>query len=199
MKKYYAVIDVETDGTSPDEHQLLEVACVMLDSKLRRIGEFNELVTPCGPLNMSSYVEGMHKKSGLLKDLEAMAETQFYFEVDEKFQAFLERYKNDDSQIILVGNSIGSLDIPFIRRYMRNAAKLLHYRSIDVSGMREGMQVLLNKAIPVDKVKGHRAMQDIEECIAEFLMLKRYLKYPRLYAMRDVLLRLVAKVSPRKN
>ncbi len=49
-KRGYAVVDVEATGRSPWRHRVVEVAVVLLDSRLRTEGEFSTLIDPAGPV-----------------------------------------------------------------------------------------------------------------------------------------------------
>jgi DNA polymerase III epsilon subunit-like protein len=50
MTTRYAIVDVETTGFSPREDRVVEVACVVIDARLREIGTFASLVDPGRPI-----------------------------------------------------------------------------------------------------------------------------------------------------
>jgi DNA polymerase-3 subunit epsilon len=58
MDVRYAVVDVETTGFSPREDRVVEVACVLLDARLRIAGGFSSLVDPGRPI--PHYATGVH-------------------------------------------------------------------------------------------------------------------------------------------
>jgi len=58
MDVRYAVVDVETTGFSPREDRVVEVACVLLDTRLQIAGGFSSLVDPGRPI--PQYATGVH-------------------------------------------------------------------------------------------------------------------------------------------
>ena len=74
----------------------------------------------------------------------------------------------------LCGNSIGQ-DRRFIVRYMPALAEFLHYRSVDVSSVKEIARRWYPEALAAApaKAESHRALDDIRESIAELLYYRR--------------------------
>ncbi len=79
----------------------------------------------------------------------------------------------------LCGNSIG-VDRRFLDRYIRELDGYLHYRSIDVSSLKE----LCRRWYPAiyrkrpGKAEQHRALEDIQESIAELRYYREQLFVP---------------------
>lgn len=169
----YAFTDIETTGTNLDKDCVLEVACIVTDGRFREKGRFQSLVSPKQSSldQMGDYVRNMHTENGLLAELEGTRPLMGMVEKD--FAKFLKRYKNPDAHMYIAGNSVGSLDIPFLRKYaprlwQHSAHKgPLHYRYFCVSSFGIGIKLATGVYPEITKPRGHRAMEDIEECIKE--------------------------------
>jgi oligoribonuclease len=72
-----------------------------------------------------------------------------------------------ERKVPLCGNTIGQ-DRRFLIRYMPRLHDYFHYRSIDVSTVKELVQRWYpGSAYKYDKAKEHEAMNDIRESVAE--------------------------------
>jgi len=82
--------------------------------------------------------------------------------------AFLQEHITEVRSVPLCGNSIGT-DRRFLAQYLPEIENFLHYRSVDVSTIKELMKrwnpTLLGAA--PRKGEGHRAMDDIRESVQE--------------------------------
>ena len=115
---------------------------------------------------MNDFVREMHTKSGLLPEIErstvSVADTQ------QATMDYIKQYIPKPSSAPLCGNSIGT-DRRFLSRYMNDLDEYLHYRSIDVSSLKE----LCRRWNPPvyrkrpGKAENHRALDDIRESIEE--------------------------------
>ena len=169
-----AWIDIETTGLDPETGHILEVAVVLTDVRLKEVDRFHSLVKVGDrPVVMDDFVLKMHNDNGLLHEL---AKAQF--EIDEAETLLCNFFSacngGDKKNIVLCGNSIPSLDLPFLRKHMPRIFDCVHYRTIDVTAVRLGMEVLLQTEIPVQKGGSHRAMDDVLACIDEFAQLQRF-------------------------
>ena len=115
--------------------------------------------------NMSDFVREMHVASGLLEELPhgvSLADAQ------TQLMAYLTEHVPSAGQAPLAGNTIGT-DRAFIARSLPKIDAHLHYRSVDVSSIKE----LVRRWFPrvyfnaPAKEGGHRAMADILESIRE--------------------------------
>ena len=82
--------------------------------------------------------------------------------------AFLRTHIPEAQTVPLCGNSIGT-DRRFLAAYMPDIEQFLHYRSVDVSTLKELIK-RWNPALLSDapkKAEGHRALDDIRESVAE--------------------------------
>ncbi len=115
---------------------------------------------------MDDFVRNMHTKSGLLPAIEAS--TVSLADAGKQVLAYLESQLPGPGTAPLCGNSIG-VDRRFLDRYLPEVDQYLHYRSVDVSSLKE----LCRRWYPSvykkrpDKKETHRALDDIRESIEE--------------------------------
>ena len=116
--------------------------------------------------SMDDFVRDMHTKSGLLTAIETS--TVSLAEAGDATLAFLREHIAEPRTVPLCGNSIGT-DRRFLAKHLPEIEEFLHYRSIDVSTVKElarrwRPEVL---ASAPDKAADHRALDDIRESLAE--------------------------------
>jgi len=164
-----AWMDLEMTGLDPQRHVIVEIATLVTDDQLAIVAEGPDLVIhqPAEALAaMDPVVTEMHTRSGLLTQIKASDLT--LSEAGEATMTFLREHLTDPGSVPLCGNSIGT-DRRFLARYLPELENLLHYRSIDVSTVKElarRWNPPLLKAAP-DKENSHRALGDIRESVAE--------------------------------
>jgi oligoribonuclease len=164
-----AWIDLEMTGLDPDRHTIVEIASLVTDDDLALIEEGPDLVihaTAEQIADMDEFVRAMHTRSGLLAEIEASTIT--IEDAAAQTLEFLKKHIADPGTVPLAGNSIGT-DRRFLARQMPEIEDYLHYRSVDVSTVKElcrRWRPQVHKAAPVKK-GGHRAMQDIRESVRE--------------------------------
>lgn len=161
-------IDCEMTGLDIDRDGLCEIAVIVTDFDLTPLDAGFELViNPGGDAlaHMNSFVRDMHTKSGLLPRIEAGVSVE---EAEGQVIEYLSKLVTAGRRPIVAGNTIG-MDRRFIAKYMPALEKTLHYRSIDVSTIKE----LSRRWFPASyfgapaKRGGHRALADIAESIQE--------------------------------
>ena len=164
-----AWIDLEMTGLDPARHTIVEIACLITDDDLVLIEEGPDLVVAATPeqlADMDEVVRTMHTRSGLLADIEAS--TLSLADAGAQTLAFLQRHIPKPRTVPLAGNSIGT-DRRFLAQLVPEVEDYLHYRSVDVSTIKElcrRWRPEVYKAAPAKK-GGHRALQDIRESVAE--------------------------------
>ena len=161
-------IDCEMTGLSLLTDALVEIAVLVTDSELNVIGEGVDVVIHAtdGQLeDMNDFVREMHTNSGLITEIPngitiAAAEA--------KIIAYLESASTVAGKSPLAGNSVG-VDRSFIDRDMPSLSAYLHYRTIDVSSIKELARRWYPKAYfnAPAKSGNHRALGDIQDSIAE--------------------------------
>jgi oligoribonuclease len=162
-------MDLEMTGLDPTRHVIVEIATLVTDDELAVIAEGPDLVVhqPAAALEqMEPVVRDMHTRSGLL---EAIAASTTSLDTAGKATLdFLREHIPEARTVPLAGNSIGT-DRRFLAAYLPDIENHLHYRSIDVSTIKE----LARRWYPavVDeapkKATSHRALDDIRESLDE--------------------------------
>lgn len=161
--------DLETTGLTVDGGGILEVACVITNRNLEDLGRFRVVVNPGEAVlgGMNDFVTDMHTQNGLLEEVRASKID--VEEADLLFAEFLKNYHNGfPKNVILAGNTLAGVDIPFLREFMPLSDSEMHYRYLDVTSLRIAGGIWNGKDPEYMKKSTHRAMDDIEECIEEF-------------------------------
>jgi len=162
-------MDLEMTGLDPGRHVVVEVATLVTDDNLGIVAEGPDIVvsaTEAQLAEMDDVVRRMHTESGLLDAI--AASTVSIEQASELTLAFIQEHIPEPRRVPLCGNSIG-VDRRFLRRYLPAVEDYLHYRSIDVSTVKE----LCKRWHPslyghAPKKSGtHRALGDIRESVAE--------------------------------
>ncbi len=147
---------------------LIEVAVVVTDYELEPVHPgFSIVIAPseAALANMGEFVRDMHAASGLLDELVhgvPMADAE------RQVLAYITEHVPTAGQAPLAGNTIGT-DRAFLAKHMPSVDAHLHYRSVDVSSIKE----LVRRWFPriyfnaPAKNGGHRALADILESIRE--------------------------------
>ncbi len=164
-------------GLDPDTHVIVEIATLITDDDLELIAEGPDLVIRADTdqlAAMDPVVREMHQKSGLLAMIEASTVT--LEEAGEATLEFLKAHIDTPRTVPLCGNSIGT-DRRFLARQLPEIEEFLHYRSIDVSTLKELARRWVPQAVAEapDKAGGHRAMDDIKESLDELRHYRRTL------------------------
>jgi oligoribonuclease len=161
-------IDCEMTGLDLVTDALVEIAVLVTDSELNVIGDGVELVihATAGQLEaMGDFVRQMHTSSGLITQI---PDGILIGKAEEEILAYLQSAGIEPGKSPLAGNSVG-VDRNFIARDMPLLSSYLHYRTIDVSTIKELARRWHPKvyfAAPA-KIGNHRALGDIQDSIAE--------------------------------
>lgn len=148
--------------------ELVEVAVVITDYELEPVHPgFSIVIAPseAALANMGDFVREMHATSGLLEQL---ADGVSIADAEQQVLAYITEHVPTAGQAPLAGNTIGT-DRAFIAQQMPSVDAHLHYRSVDVSSIKE----LVRRWFPrvyfnaPAKNGGHRALADILESIRE--------------------------------
>jgi oligoribonuclease len=161
-------IDCEMTGLDLGEDALIEIAVVVTDSSLIPLGDGVDIVIkpPDQALHqMSEFVRQMHGASGLTDQL---AHGTTLREAESQVMEYVLKHVPHEGKAPLAGNSV-STDRGFVDRDMPRLGRHLHYRTIDVSSIKELARrwyPRLYFAAP-EKLGGHRALADIYDSIDE--------------------------------
>lgn len=174
-------IDLEMTGLEPDRDVIVEIACVVTDSDLVLVDEGVDVVVHQADdalAVMDDFVRTMHTKSGLVEAIR-----QSTIDLTTAGATVLDHVREhvpDAGVAPLCGNSIGT-DRRFLARHLPELDGHFHYRSIDVSSIKE----LCRRWYPDDykkrpsKQEAHRALDDILESVAELRYYRDTLFKPR--------------------
>src|SRR5262245_7423606 len=168
-------IDLEMTGLDPNKCTIIEIATSVTEPDLEVVAEGPCLVVhqPEAALSvMSDYVRELHTRSGLVERV--CASTVSVDEAAAQTTAFLAQHCTKGASP-LCGNSVWK-DRAFLERYMPEVAAFLHYRTIDVSTVKE----LVRRWCPAHyhapkKKDAHRALDDIRESIEELKWYRTHL------------------------
>tara|TARA_B000000475_G_scaffold219421_1_gene182206 strand:+ start:266 stop:814 length:549 start_codon:yes stop_codon:yes gene_type:complete len=169
IKSVLAWMDLEMTGLNPKEDVIVEIATLLTNDDLEEIAAGPNLVIHQSAKkleNMSKHVEEMHTSSGLLDEIsKSIIDLSV---AGERTLDFLKDHIEKAGTVPLCGNSIGT-DRRFLSEGLPDLASFFHYRSIDVSTIKELAKrwnpEIINSA--PKKNGGHRALDDIRESVAE--------------------------------
>jgi len=156
-------------GLDPATCAIVEVASLVTDDDLEIVAEGPDLVVACPPAQlaaMDEVVTRMHTSSGLLAAIGASTIT--LEEAGRLTLAFVKEHVPEPRTVPLAGNSIGT-DRRFLAAQLPDIENWLHYRSVDVSTVKELARRWYPDALASApaKVGAHRAIDDIRESVAE--------------------------------
>lgn len=160
-------IDMEMTGLDPETCVVMEIATIVTDAQLNILAE--------GPViavhqsddvldNMDEWCTRVHGESGLTaRCRESKISVE---EAAKQTIGFLEQWV-DAGKSPLCGNTIGQ-DRRFLVKYMPELEDYFHYRSIDVSTIKELTRRWKPEILDGFEKKGvHLALDDIRESIEE--------------------------------
>ena len=148
--------------------ELVEVAVVITDYDLVAVDPgFTIVIKPDQDAfdHMNDFVTNMHRESGLLEEIPlgvSLADAEY------AVHEYILKFVPTPGTAPLAGNTIGT-DRTFLAKYMPRVDKHLHYRSIDVSSIKELSRRWFPRVYFNAPAKdgGHRALADIRESIRE--------------------------------
>ena len=162
-------MDLEMTGLDPTRHVILEIATLVTDDELAVVAEGPDVVVHQPPEAleaMEPVVREMHTRSKLLEAI--AASTTSLAVAGQATLDFIRQHVPEPNTVPLCGNSIGT-DRRFLAAYLPEIENYLHYRSVDVSTIKE----LARRWYPAvveeapKKVTTHRALDDIRESVDE--------------------------------
>jgi len=155
-------LDLEMSGLDPRQDKILEAAAVVTNFKLVPLETYETAVyQPSEVLaKMNDWCRQHHGASGLTSRVPGgISEAA----LDDSLCALADRYSLGNN-ITLAGNSI-SHDRRFIDSWLPRFSQRPHYRMVDVTSFKLVFENLFG--IPYPKRNHHRALEDIQESIAE--------------------------------
>lgn len=160
-------IDCEMTGLSIQDDALVEIAVLVTDENLNILGEGVNLVivtTPEKLAGMREEVRAMHTASGLINEIPNGVSLSA---AEDAVLQYLSNF-TQPGKSPLAGNSVG-MDRNFIARDMPRLNEYLHYRTVDVSSIKELARRWYPKVYfnAPKKTGNHRALGDIKDSIDE--------------------------------
>jgi oligoribonuclease len=155
-------------GLSLENDVLVEIAVLATDSELNVLGDGVDVVihAPAEKVaGMNDFVTAMHTNSGLITEIPEGISTSL---AEQAILTYLLSAGVAPGKSPLAGNSV-SVDRSFIARDMPLLNDFLHYRTVDVSSIKElarrwHPRVYFNSPT---KSGNHRALGDIQDSINE--------------------------------
>ena len=148
---------------------ILEIAALVTDDDLNLVADGPDLVVhqPVEALDgMDKVVTKMHRVSGLTEAVGASTVT--LADAGAAVLEFLRQHVPEARTVPLCGNSIAT-DRRFLARHLPDLEDYFHYRSIDVSTVKELCRRWYPEAFAAAPAKAghHRALDDIRESVEE--------------------------------
>jgi oligoribonuclease len=160
-------VDLEMTGLEPATCEIVEIATLVTDQDLNVLAEGPSLIIRPSDealANMNEFVTNLHKKSGLYERM--LASPISLAEATRQTEAFVAKHVVKGASP-LCGNSVWK-DREFLAAYMPAVVSLLHYRMIDVSGIKELVRRWYPPSFQAPKKQEvHRALDDIRESLDE--------------------------------
>lgn len=182
---FAAVVDLETTGLSAQENIPLEFGIKLIDKEGFAFASASWLIWEAnqdwaiemGKGAANQFVGPMHQKSGLWDDLikQRGKTTRTRADLDNELCDWLTANDVRFGEVPMMGNSIGSLDRPFVLQHFPKFNSALSYRNIDISTLKEICKAVnptlfenLRPIIGNKSMATHRVLDDINACIVEY-------------------------------
>ncbi len=166
-------MDLEMTGLDPDLEVIIEIATLVTDHDLNILAE-----GPCLAIHQSDEIltrmddwnQKHHNASGLVERVRKSKITNE--EASRQTLEFIKKYCPENTSP-LCGNSIGQ-DRRFLDKYMKKLHDYLHYRSVDVTSVKE----LVKRWYPDGpklsrKSDCHMALTDVKESLDELIFYRK--------------------------
>ena len=166
-------MDLEMTGLDPDLEVIIEIASLVTDHDLNILAE-----GPCLAIHqndeilarMDAWNQKHHNASGLVERVRKSKITND--EASRQTLEFIKQYCPENTAP-LCGNSI-SQDRKFLCKYMNELHNYLHYRSVDVTSIKE----LVRRWYPNGpklprKSDSHMALTDVRESLSELIFYRK--------------------------
>lgn len=157
-------VDLEMTGIDPESDVILEVVAKITDFNFTELAHYDAVVVQSEAAleAMNDWSREHHAASGLTERVRTDGKPSA--QVEQELAALIQKYFGVEPAI-LAGNSIHQ-DRRFIRQWWPDVEQLLHYRMLDVSALKVYMSGKYD--LDFEKKETHRALDDIQESIAEW-------------------------------
>lgn len=193
-------IDCEMTGLSLQNDVLVEIAVLVTDSDLNLVGEGVDVVIRADSsqlATMDDFVTQMHTASGLITEIPNGISVS---DAEDLILTYLQNSGTQLGKSPLAGNSV-SVDRNFIARDMPRLNEYLHYRTVDVSSIKElarrwHPRVYFNAP---SKTGNHRALGDIRDSINELKYYRETVFTPAPGPETELLREIAQRFTPIKE
>ncbi|MEO6122500.1 MAG: oligoribonuclease [Ilumatobacteraceae bacterium] len=174
-------MDLEMTGLDATHDVIVEIATIVTDDELNIVAEGPDLVIHQDETELAKmipFVHEMHTRSGLLDAIRASTIT--LEDAGAQTLAFIKEHVPVERTVPLCGNSIG-MDRRFLTAYLPEIENWLHYRSVDVSSVKELVRrwyPQVKNDLP-HKTGSHRALDDIRASINELVFYRERAFVPK--------------------
>ena len=167
-------------GLDPATNVIVEIATMVTDDDLAIVAEGPDLVVhqpEAAMAAMDGVVRKMHARSGLTDAV--AASTLSLADAGAATLEFIRSQVPEAGTVPLCGNSIAT-DRRFLAAHLPDIEQWLHYRSVDVSTVKELCRRWYPDAYAAapEKKGSHRALDDIRESIGELVHYRRAIFVP---------------------
>ncbi|WP_343184022.1 oligoribonuclease [Buchnera aphidicola (Ceratovacuna keduensis)] len=166
-------LDLEMTGLDPEKNFILEIGVIITDKYLNiktkgisiNIHQNKKILK-----KMDDWNKKTHKNSGLLKKVKKSKYNEK--SAEKKIIKFIKKFVKKNKSP-MCGNS-NFIDKMFLKKFMPNLLNYFHYRTIDVSTIKEIFKIWKKeKYKKFKKKKNHTTIKDIKESIKELLYYKK--------------------------
>lgn len=162
-------VDCEMTGLNIDTDTLLEIAVIVTEGDtLETVAQTDSIIIHAADDTLEKMNPWCVKQHGISGLTQACKESQISCAEAEQMVLDLLARHTKQGECPLAGNSVGQ-DRRFIDKYMPKLGSWVHYRTVDVSTVKELSKRWYPQQYERAPRKGasHRALGDIEESIAE--------------------------------
>lgn len=178
MTAKFCFLDLETTGLETDSDVVLEIGAIATDADLNVLSIFQVVANwdrieydiqrdeYSPPFGVHKIVVEMHQRNGLWE--ESYRSNVGLWEAVSRFMEWAENWCSKD-ETHLAGSSVW-FDRDFLNRQSFPFEQLLHYRQVDVSGIKTLYKLWVQQEEadkPDFKTETHRAVADCHESIQE--------------------------------
>ncbi len=164
---FWAWVDIEASGLEVPNNHILEVGIkITKRGSTQVLHETSVCIQPSGYIDvmvaaMVPFVRDMHTSSGLIDRIKT--EGVSLGEADRVISGFIQQHGAKGSY--MCGSTV-NYDRKFLQAYMPLTFACFHYRSMDVSSLREAFEAQGYKIpAPTRVKKSHRALDDLDDSI----------------------------------
>lgn len=166
---HFLLTDLETTGLDARECVPIEIAVRgLVTPGPREMFRYHSLIAlPSWSFFLDPGALKMHQASGLWAEI--LTAKKSLVRVEDELLAVIGEHVPETERPVVMGNSV-HFDVEFLRVHMPKFAARLHYRILDVTSVVLFAE-LFGHPMVMDKRRGHRSQDDVEDTWLEALAL----------------------------